>query len=87
MLPLLAFWCCLVQGDAMPRRSAEHRKRFSVSLSQSDYERLQRLAVDHRPQLTLQYVVEYAIHRMLSDVVNGTISDDFANPLRTTDRD
>jgi hypothetical protein len=43
------------------RRSGEPVKRFSVSLDLGDYERLVGIAEGHRPRLTLQYVVEYAI--------------------------
>lgn len=71
----------------MPRRSTGERKRFSVSLELPDYERLHRLAEGHRPQLSLQYMVEYAIQRMLSEVADGKLSDDFADPLRTDHRD
>lgn len=40
-------------------------KRFTVSLEVEDYERLRALAEGHRPRLTLQYVIQYAVHLLL----------------------
>ena len=43
-------------------------KRFSVTVDTSDYERLVEIADEHRPRLTLQYVVQFAIQSFLDDV-------------------
>jgi hypothetical protein len=56
-------------------------KRFSVSLSPDDYEALRKLADEHRPSLTLQYVVEYAIRLLLDRVENPQLSLDFGDPF------
>ena len=40
-------------------------KRFSVSLEAEEYEELCRIAQTHRPPLTLQYVVRYALQQLL----------------------
>ncbi len=41
------------------------RKRLTVSFDEGDYERLKKLADNHRPRLTLQYVVEYSVQLVL----------------------
>ena len=40
-----------------------HMKRFSMSLEVEEYEELCRIARMHRPPLTLQYLVRYALQR------------------------
>lgn len=40
-------------------------KRFSVSLAADDYAALNSIASNHRPKLSLRYVVEYAIQQFL----------------------
>lgn len=42
-------------------------KRFTVSVEEGDYEELRRLADSHRPPLSLQYIVRYAIQRFLDE--------------------
>ena len=49
----------------MTRKKA---KRFSVSLSGEDYSRLKALADNHSPPLSLQFVTEFAIKRLLDDM-------------------
>lgn len=40
-------------------------KRFTVSLEPRDYDALRHLAESHRPPLSLQYVVRYALQEFL----------------------
>ena len=42
-------------------------KRFSVSLEASEYAELCRIAQTHRPPLSLQYVVRYALHKFFDE--------------------
>ena len=44
---------------------AARQKRFTVSLDMGDYEALRALAEQHRPPLTLQYVVSVAVKNLL----------------------
>ena len=39
-----------------------------MTVDTSDYERLVEIADEHRPRLTLQYVVQFAIQSFLDDV-------------------
>lgn len=47
----------------MPK--TQEMKRFTVSLEPADYDALRRIAESHRPSLSLQYVVRYALQRFL----------------------
>ena len=40
-------------------------RRFTISLEASAHEELKRFAASHRPPLSLQYVVRYALLRFL----------------------
>ena len=40
-------------------------KRFTVSLEPRDYEALRRVAESHRPPLSLQFIVRYALQEFL----------------------
>lgn len=42
-------------------------RRFTVSLDPVNYAELRRIAESHRPPLSLQYVVQYALHRFLEE--------------------
>lgn len=44
---------------------AKEMKRFSVSIELEEYAELQHIAKTHRPPLSLQYVVRYAIQQFL----------------------
>ena len=46
---------------------ASKMKRFTVSLDQSEYLELRSIAEIHRPRLSLQYVVRYALQRFLDE--------------------
>jgi hypothetical protein len=52
---------------AKKRSAGPHPKRFSVTLDRPDYDALLALAERHKPPLTLQYVVNFAIQRLLKD--------------------
>ena len=71
-------------GDRMRSKS----KRFSVSLPKTDYEKLLEIAREHRPRLSLQYLVSWSIQRGLLDRGNKRkLHDELANPLRTRKSD
>ena len=42
-------------------------RRFTISLELPAHEELKKLAASHRPPLSLQYVVRYALLRFLDD--------------------
>lgn len=46
---------------------ASKMRRFTVSLDESDYDTLKLIAESHRPPLSLQYVVRYALQRFLDE--------------------
>lgn len=63
---ILDYWFILVQLGAlqMPQKDS---KRLSITLEQDDYERLQKMARAQRPKLTLQYIINFAIKRLLEE--------------------
>jgi len=72
-------WCGLVpSGDAMRTK----RRRFSVSLTDADYRKLLRIAKRHKPPLTQQYLVSWAIQGLLDRVEDPQLYLDLGNPLR-----
>lgn len=42
-------------------------RRFTVSLEEPDFGDLKRIAESHGPPLSLQYVVRYAVQRVLGE--------------------
>jgi hypothetical protein len=56
-------------------------KRFSVSVSEEDYLKLQKIAKKHKPALTLQYLVDWSIQRLLEDAENPQLSLNLGSPL------
>lgn len=81
-LPLIAAWDNLVRfGEFLcklviswrsrnptklwPRRS--RGKRFTVSVEEAEYAELRRTAQTHRPRLSLQYVVRYALQKFIDE--------------------
>jgi len=56
--------------------------RFTVSLEKEDYERLLALAEEQRPRLSVQYIAEYAICRLLDQADRLQIASQIGNPLR-----
>lgn len=77
-MQLGATWCILVR---MAAKRTPARKRFTISLDGGDYERLLALAGEHKPPLTLQYVVNYAIQRLLSDANDPQLALQLGDPL------
>ena len=49
----------------MPKRP--QMKRFTVSLEPAEYAELLRIAKAHRPPLSLQYVVRFALQRFVEE--------------------
>jgi hypothetical protein len=62
-----------------PKRT--HPKRFSVTLNETDYERLKMIAEGHRPKFTLQYVVNYSIQKLLERADDKQLYLELGNPL------
>ena len=73
-----ASWCMMVSRRSS-RRPAH--KRFSVSLDVRDYEALVAVTKRHKPPLTLQYVVNYALQRFLRDAKDPQLLLQLGNPL------
>ena len=48
-------------------------KRFTVSLEARDYEQLRQIAQTHRPPLSLQYVVRYALKKLFDEHSDGQL--------------
>ena len=63
------------------RGTKPKQKTFSIRLPEDDYRKLKALAEDRRPQLTVQYVVEYAVLQLLASAESGQL--DLSNPLKT----
>jgi hypothetical protein len=63
------------------RGTKPKQKTFSIRLPEDDYRKLKAIAEDRRPQLTVQYVVEYAVLRLLANAESGQL--DLTNPLKT----
>jgi hypothetical protein len=42
-------------------------KRFTVSVEEAEYAELRRIAQTHRPRLSLQYVVRYALQKFIDE--------------------
>lgn len=57
-------------------------KRFSVSLPAGDYKQLRWIAKRHRPHLSLQYVVQFAIQHLLQRGEDPQLELDLRDPLR-----
>lgn len=57
-------------------------KRFSVSLDKEDYDQLRLMAGEHKPPLTLQYVVRFAVQRLLDSADDPQLLLDLGSPLR-----
>lgn len=59
------------------------KKRFTVSLDVRDYDDLVMLAKGTSPPLTLQYVINYAVRRLLDQARDPQQQLDLGNPLET----
>lgn len=60
------------------KSTKEKQKRFSVTLNQGDYRKLKALADRNRPKLTVQYLVEFAVLRLLE----SNAGSELGNPVR-----
>lgn len=56
-------------------------RSFTVRLDEEDYERLGALADNHRPILTKQYVVQYAIRLLLKRAEDPQLRLRLGDPL------
>jgi hypothetical protein len=64
----------------MAKRSAKSKvKTFSMRLQQDDYRKLKALAEENKPKLTVQYVAEFAVLKLLERAETERL--DLANPL------
>ena len=70
----------------MVTRNRKKSRRFTVSLSEEDYDRLLKLANAHRPPFTLQYLVDYGIQRLLDHENDPQLMMDLGNPVSRTSR-
>lgn len=82
------FWCYLVYFDALRcylvRKQGSRgvaTKRFSVTLSEHDYDEVRALAEQRRPALSVQYVIEYAVQMLLRAAKDPAFAGTFGNPL------
>jgi hypothetical protein len=55
-------------------------KRFTVSLDSADYTEFRRIAKSHKPPLSLQYVVRFALERFLERNRGKQLSLDLHSP-------
>ena len=55
--------------------------RFSVSMTESDYRRLNRIAKAHRPQLSLQYLVGWALKGLIDRAEYPQLYLELGNPV------
>lgn len=69
-----ASWCKMVSKPPA-------KKRFTVTLDASDYDELASLAKRSSPPLTLQYVVNYAVKRLLEQARDPQQDLDLGDPL------
>lgn len=51
----------------------QQMKRFTVSVEAEAYEQLRRIARTHRPPLSLQYVVRYALQKLVDEHSEGQL--------------
>ena len=65
------------------RGSHSLKKRFTVTLDATDYDDLLSLARGTSPPLTLQYVVNYAVKRLLDQARNPQQQLDLGDPFET----
>ena len=60
----------------------EKKKRFTVSLPKTDYQKLVNLADQARPRLKFNYVVEWAILRLLDMANDPKLQAEIGNPIK-----
>lgn len=66
---------------AVNKNRTTSRKRFTVTLDRRDYDDLVSLKDRHRPPLTLQYLINYAVQRLLRDAKDPQLALKMRNPL------
>lgn len=59
-------------------RKPKQIKRFTISLDKEHYEQLSRLANEHQPPLSLQYVSRYALERFLDENKGKRLTIEFS---------
>jgi hypothetical protein len=62
------------------------QKRFTVRLSQADYQKLVAIGDRHRPRLTRQYLVNWAIQRLLDRATDPQLDLELGDPLQKEKR-
>lgn len=55
-------------------------KRFTLSLDRDDYDGLSKLATTVRPRLSMQYLVQLAVHRFLKAAENKSFKIELRDP-------
>lgn len=75
-----ACWCNPVT------RKKKKSKRFTVSLSEQDYKKLQGIAKSKRPPLTLQYVVNWGIQRIIDRAEDPQLMRELGSPVANLSR-
>ena len=60
-------------------------KRFTVSVSEIDYQALTEIAEKHRPPLSLQYLANWALQRLLERAADPQLYFELGNPLPEND--
>jgi hypothetical protein len=63
------------------KQRAQTRKRLTISLDRRDYDALIALKDRHRPPLTLQYVINYAVQRLLREAKDPQLALKMGDPL------
>ena len=81
---LMDVWFKLVHLGAMvntKRKRGPSRKRLTITLDARDYDELVALKERRKPPLSLQYVINYAIQRLLRDAKNPQLVLKIGDPL------
>ena len=65
----------------MPEKPKQQTKRLSVSLREDDYNQLKALAESSRPQLTMRYIVDYAVQLLLEKAEDPRFVAEMGSPL------
>ena len=67
------------------RGGRSNLRRFTVSLDTEEYSRLTELIEQHKPPLSLQYAVRYAVRLLLRRADDPQFALRFGDPLRDRD--
>jgi hypothetical protein len=63
------------------KQRGPRRKRLTITLDGRDYDDLVALKDRHKPPLSLQYVINYAVQRLLRDAKNPQLVLKMGDPL------